>query len=61
MRATSCLDVAHRRRVLRFGARAQPHRGAGLVDHVDRLVGQEAVVEVRRRELDARARSAAAV
>ena len=37
---------------LRFG---QQHlRGAGLVDHVDRLVGQLAVVDVARRQLDRR-------
>ena len=46
------LDVAHADR-LALLAWPQPHRGAGLVDHVDRLVGQEAVVHVAVREVDA--------
>ena len=39
---------------LRFGLRHQHLRSAGLVDHVDRLVGQLAVVDVARRQLDRR-------
>jgi hypothetical protein len=34
--------------------RQQHLRGADLVDHVDRLVGQLAVVDVARRQLDRR-------
>ena len=37
------LDVATRRRSCASSPLAQLHRRAGLVDHVDRLVGQEAV------------------
>ena len=36
---------------LRLGAAGQPHAGAGLVDHVDGLVGQVAVVDVLGRQL----------
>ena len=52
------LDVAHADRAALPSARAQPHRGAGLVHHVDRLVGQEAVVEVARARARRAARSA---
>ena len=39
---------------LRLPSRHQHLRGAGLVDHVDRLVRQLAVVDVLRRQLDRR-------
>ena len=42
---------AHRHRL--GTASAQPCRDARLVHHVDRLVGQEAVVDVARRQLTA--------
>ena len=48
------LDLLHPDRLLALGLRHQHLRGARLVDHVDRLVGQLAVVDVARRQFDRR-------
>ena len=48
------LDLFHADRLLALGLRQKHLRGAGLVDHVDRLVGQLAVVDVARRQFDRR-------
>ena len=53
MRATTS-STSRSDTVLRRG-RAQAHRGAGLVEHVDGLVRQEAVGEVAHGEFDAAA------
>ncbi len=45
------LDLLDADRLLALGLGQQHLRGAGLVDHVDRLVGQLAVVDVARRQL----------
>ena len=58
LRAFEALDLA--REVAHVGRRhhrLDAHARAGLVDHVDRLVRQEAVVDVARRELDRAARA----
>ena len=48
------LDLLDADRLLALRLRHQHLRGAGLVDDVDRLVGQLAVVDVARRQLDRR-------
>ncbi len=48
------LDLLDADRLLALGLGDQHLRGAGLVDHVDRLVGQLAVVDVARRKLHRR-------
>ena len=48
------LDFLHADRLLALGLGQQHLRRAGLVDHVDRLVGQLAVVDVAGRQLDRR-------
>ena len=48
------LDLLDADRLLAPVLRHQHLRGAGLVDHVDRLVGQLAVVDVARRQLHRR-------
>ena len=58
---TTLLDLrrgADRRRRARSPPRPQLLRRAGLVDHVDRLVGQVQVVDVPRRQLTAAASAA---
>ena len=49
--ATTVLDLARRRASSCAARRAQPVDRAGLVDHVDRLVGQVAIVDVLGRQL----------
>ena len=54
MRGDRRLDLLDADRLLALGLGQQHLRGAGLVDHVDRLVRQLAVVDVARRQLDRR-------
>ena len=55
------LDLLHADRLLPLGLGQKHLRGAGLVDHVDRLVGQLAVMDVARRQLDRRLHRVAGV
>jgi len=52
------LDVARAHGLLLPPGGLHPERGAGLVDHVDRLVGEEAVVHVLGGQLGGRAQRA---
>ncbi len=50
----SCLDLFYADRLLAPAFRQQHLRRAGFVDHVDRLVGQLAVVDIARRQFHRR-------